>query len=232
MSYCVNCGVELDESAKKCALCDTPVYDPLINKEADKPFSNVPKIPDGIKQRFIVAIISVILLIPNVVCLFVNLFFSPSFYWFVYVLASSLLVWVVFVFPFITKKPLPYLMWGFDTLACAAYIYVFYAMFRENNLWYFKIALPITLTVSLCVLIYIIWLRKKKHHWSSKMLHIAIDVFVSAAVACLAFFLSGLRIAAEIFLIIALSELVFVAFSVYCNRSKKVRAWLSKKLTY
>ena len=28
MSYCVNCGVELDDSAKKCALCDTPVINP------------------------------------------------------------------------------------------------------------------------------------------------------------------------------------------------------------
>ena len=28
MSYCVNCGVELDASATKCPLCDTPVYNP------------------------------------------------------------------------------------------------------------------------------------------------------------------------------------------------------------
>ena len=28
MSYCVNCGVELDNSAKKCALCATPVVNP------------------------------------------------------------------------------------------------------------------------------------------------------------------------------------------------------------
>ena len=28
MSYCVHCGVELDEQAKRCPLCGTPVVDP------------------------------------------------------------------------------------------------------------------------------------------------------------------------------------------------------------
>ena len=28
MSYCVNCGVELDVGAGKCPLCDTPVINP------------------------------------------------------------------------------------------------------------------------------------------------------------------------------------------------------------
>ena len=28
MSYCVNCGVELDASAGECPLCNTPVYNP------------------------------------------------------------------------------------------------------------------------------------------------------------------------------------------------------------
>ena len=28
MSYCVNCGVELDKSLKQCPLCSTPVINP------------------------------------------------------------------------------------------------------------------------------------------------------------------------------------------------------------
>ena len=42
MSYCVNCGVELDDSAKKCALCSTPVINPNIQEKPDEtpaPFS-------------------------------------------------------------------------------------------------------------------------------------------------------------------------------------------------
>ena len=35
MSYCVNCGVELDASATKCPLCDTPVYNPKAPEPVD-----------------------------------------------------------------------------------------------------------------------------------------------------------------------------------------------------
>ena len=42
MSYCVNCGVELDASAKKCPLCDTPVYNPKA-PEPEKQPSPFPK---------------------------------------------------------------------------------------------------------------------------------------------------------------------------------------------
>ena len=31
MSYCVNCGVELDPSAKTCPLCGTPAWHPELD---------------------------------------------------------------------------------------------------------------------------------------------------------------------------------------------------------
>ena len=37
MSYCVNCGVELDASATKCPLCDTPVYNPKAPEPEKQP---------------------------------------------------------------------------------------------------------------------------------------------------------------------------------------------------
>ena len=37
MSYCVNCGVKLDKSLKKCPLCNTVVYNPNIKEEINKP---------------------------------------------------------------------------------------------------------------------------------------------------------------------------------------------------
>ena len=42
MSYCVNCGVKLEESLVRCPLCNTPVMNPnLLDKE--KPESPFPK---------------------------------------------------------------------------------------------------------------------------------------------------------------------------------------------
>ena len=100
MSYCVNCGVELDKSAHKCALCDTPVYNPNEkSEEASLPFSHTPDIPVGIKQKFIALIVTFILLIPNIVCMFINIFLNLENLWFVFVASSSFLCWILFVFP-------------------------------------------------------------------------------------------------------------------------------------
>ena len=40
MSYCVNCGVELDKTCGSCPLCNTPVYNPNqpVDTESVKPF--------------------------------------------------------------------------------------------------------------------------------------------------------------------------------------------------
>ena len=40
MSYCVHCGVELDQTATRCALCNTPVVDlsALKDENAKSPF--------------------------------------------------------------------------------------------------------------------------------------------------------------------------------------------------
>lgn len=234
MSYCVNCGVELDASAKQCALCGTPVYHPdkppVEATEAALPFSPVPVIPEGVKKRFIATLITVILLVPCLVCGLVNLLFSPKELWSVYVSASALLTWILFVFPFLSKRLHPYRMWLFDTIASAAYIYVFYALLSANRGWYWQIALPLVLTLSLCALIFMWWSIGKNRGWPDKMLHLFIDAFALSGVGGLMFFLGGFLTVAEVFLIIALSVAVLIAFGIYCSRSKKVRAWLTRRL--
>lgn len=231
MSYCVNCGVELDKSAHKCALCDTPVYNPNEKSvEVAPPFSHTPDIPAGIKQKFIAIVISFVLLVPNLVCMLINLFFSPESLWFVYVASSSFLCWILFVFPFITKKLRPYLMWGFDTLAIALYTLIFYVNDPSDAKWYFNIAVPVIAILGACVFYFIYWYRRRKRHWTSKVLHIFIDLVICLAIASICFFLSNYIIACEITFIACLSCLALVFFWLYANKSKKVRAWFAKKL--
>lgn len=232
MSYCVNCGVELDASAKKCALCDTPVYHPSKKQEppTPAPFSDIPVVPQNMKKKFVALIISYILLIPNIVCVFINLFTSPENLWFIFVVSTSLLLWVVLVFPFLSRKLHPYMMWAFDTVAVALYTFVFHAQNFGGDKWYFGIALPIILIVSACVLAFIYWDRRRKHHWTSKVLHIFIDLVITLSVASACFFLNDHLIKAEVCLIIDVCCLALVFFWLYANKSKKVRAWLSRKV--
>ncbi len=233
MSYCVNCGVELDKSARKCVLCNTPVYNPNEKTEltASTPFAQTPiEIGSGVKRKFIAIVISFILLIPNIICSLVNIFFMPDNLWFIFVVSSSFLVWVVFVFPFITKKPKPYLMWGFDTLVTALYIFVFYATDLGGEKWYVGIALPTIAIVSACCLYYIYWFRQRKRHWTSKILHIFVDLVICLSVTSLCLMLNNHTKGSQLTFLADMCCLGLLFFWLYANKSKKVRAWLAKKM--
>lgn len=235
MSYCVNCGVELDRSAKKCALCSTRVVNPNESpkkaQEAPTPFSEMPFIPARVKRRFVAYIVTVVMLIPNIVCTLVNAVFFREGFWSFYLSATSFLIWVVFVFPFYTKKLRPYLMWAFDTLSVCAYVFFFFAMGHDQGKeWYTTTALPIILSVSAVVLFYIHWCRKKKRHWVLKFMLITADAaLISFAVGLALDVGYGLENAFPVGAIICISCAVLVCFLAYCYRSQHMRAWLSKR---
>ena len=231
MSYCVNCGVELDKSAKKCALCSTPVINPneKVNEVAsEKPFSENIQLPKSIKKEFIAFVISVIMLIPNIVMLFLNVFFIRQGFWSIYAAAASLLLWVLFVFPFFVKKSRPYLMWAFDTIAAASFFFVVFAL-QEIELSVTSSVLSIIFLISAAVLILIIWLRARKHHWTANVIVFLVETTVVSLLAGLFtahftknynFFIVGI--------VISVCTLVMTGFFIYCNRSKHIRSWLNK----
>ena len=71
MSYCVNCGVELERSQKSCPLCSTPVINPNDNIEVNV----IPPYPiDSVKsivrklRKAAGLLITIILVIPLIVC--------------------------------------------------------------------------------------------------------------------------------------------------------------------
>lgn len=233
MSYCVNCGVELDESAKKCALCSTPVINPniIVHPSEPKPFSDELHIPKGIKKRFIAIVLSVALIIPDIVMFFLNVFFLKDGYWSLYVIFTSCLVWILGVVPLFAKKLNPYMIWGLDSVAILFYAYVMHKTVTDNPA-VFKSVLSVLLIVLLSVFITIAFLRTKKRHWT---LVVALEL-CEAAVAS---FLSGGAIALfmdnfnffVIGIVIAVCSLVLMLFFIYCNKSKNVRAWLNKVLS-
>ncbi len=230
MSYCVNCGVELDQSAKKCALCSTPVINPNIKEEISQqtPFAENLQIPKSIKKEFVAFVITMTMLIPNIVMLFLNIFFIRGSFWSFYVAVVSLLLWVLFVFPWCSRKSHPYLMWGFDTLAVGGFFYALYAL-QELKISTLKSSLSIVILVSVAILSMIIWGRRRKHHWTAV---IVVLLFNSTVVSLLSgvftayfsgnynFFLVGT--------VICICTLVLMCFFIYCNRSKSVKAWLNK----
>lgn len=232
MSYCVNCGVELEESAKKCVLCDTEVINPKKkpSQSSEPHFAEESHIPESVSKKFIVRVISMVMFIPCLVCLLANAVFFPDSFWSLYIFATGFLAWVIFVFPFFTPKRKPYLMWAFDTVAVLSYVYLIFAMSGLGNGIYLTTALPIILVISLQMLIYMLWAIGKKRHIILKVLHLFVD-FAVFSLLCGLVLSAGLslKIAAAIGIIIFISCLCIVGFLIYCYNSKSTRRYLSKR---
>ncbi len=232
MSYCVNCGVELHESAEKCVLCGTAVLNPNnVGKEKpESPFAPELHIPESVSQRFVAYVISMVMLIPNIVCLLFNATLFKDSFWSLYIFETSFLVWTVFVFPFFTKKRKPYLMWAFDTAVVLSCFYFFWAMGDGTNNWFFTVALPVVLTASVQMLVYMLWALGKKRHVILKTLHLFIDFAIFSLVSGLVISAGlGFKIAGIIGLIVFVSCLCIIGFLVYCYNSKSMRRYLSKR---
>lgn len=231
MSYCVNCGVELDSSAKKCALCGTKIINPSEpeNKaETVAPFSQETHIPKTVKARFFAALVSLIMLVPNMACFLVNLLILPGYFWSAHIMSTSFLFWVIFVVPFFMKNHKTCFMWGFDTAAVGIYTFLLMKLIGVSQ-WYLSCALPIIALISAMVLFYIIWVRHKKRSGILKALAICAEFALAFLFGGILLFLAGVKYAFEIGLIVFVCIVAVVGFLAYCYRSENMRNWLSKK---
>ncbi len=168
------------------------------------------------------------MLIPNIVMLFLNIFFIRQGFWAVYAGVSSLLLWVLFVFPFFTKKSRPLLMWAFDTVAVAVFFFTVFSL-HGVDASIIKSTLSIVALISASVLCLILWSRKRKHHWTANVVVFLLETTVVSFLAGLftALFTGNMNFCV-VGIVIAVCTFVMTAFFVYCNRSKHVRAWLNK----
>lgn len=233
MSYCVNCGVELEESARKCVLCDTEVINPKKPPE-DKKLSLFAdeeyKIPEGVSEKFVAYVISMVMLIPSLVCTLANFLFFPDTFWSFYIFTTGLLAWVIFVFPFFSRKKKPYLMWAFDTVAVALYGLFLFRMPGGESKIYYEVFLPIVVIISLQMLIFMLWAIGKKRHIILKLLHLFSDFAVFSFLCGLVLSVGlDIEVASAVGVIIFVSCLCIIGFLAYCYKSKTMRRYLSKR---
>lgn len=235
MSYCVNCGVELDDSAKTCALCDTPVYHPnrQLNEEAPTPFPQEVKIPAGKIGKYRASIASLILMIPNLICIPVNYFITPDANWAIYVVATSILFWIFFLLPFFIfpkkRSALPYISLSMDGLIAAAYIYIMYWL-NSSGTWFYRIALPIIAVFVLLGICTIVFFTKKKRPTLRKFsFGLTMIALFSAAIEIIFLISMPSRIVDCVMLTIFFTSAVTAIFFRFASESKQFRAWISRR---
>lgn len=234
MSYCVNCGVELSESAKKCSLCDTPVINPNIVTESQSapPFPERIELPKETKNRYGAIIFSILLLIPNIVCVITNLLFTPDMLWSIYVVSSSLMFWFLFIFPFMMKKKYDYVILAVDALATAAYIFIFYYLNSVQIGWFWKLAVPIDVGIFGMIALLNLYFSKKRSRIKSVIAILTFFTAICIFVCLVINIYSYSVIATYITLITGVSCLILLLFFIAVDRNKKLHEWLSRKFFF
>lgn len=150
MSYCVNCGVELEASLTECPLCHTPVINPNeLNKKI--PFSPYPTDKgqvEVVKRKDLGILISVVLTATGVTCLLLNLLVFNSSRWSLVVIGSCLCLFV-FSFPaiFYNKTPI-YLSLLADGISVAVYLFLI-TFLTDSNAWFWQMGLPIVVMLTI-----------------------------------------------------------------------------------
>ena len=153
MSYCVNCGVELQKSEPRCPLCGTEVYNPNEMQE-EKPIrpypSHVEHLDKKVDQRYIASFISLLLLIPLFTVMLANILVSKQLTWSYYVLGGELVLFAVFLLPMIARMP-KVLYALIDAVAVGVLLLLIQVIAGGDWSWLLLLALPITgLTAVMC----------------------------------------------------------------------------------
>lgn len=107
MSYCVNCGVELDKTCSVCPLCNTKVINPNqpVDTVSPKPYP-VDKgyVDSGIRKETAI-LMAVCLAATAVVCGLLNLFFITFSHWSFYVIGTCIVLWIFCLPIFFRPRP-------------------------------------------------------------------------------------------------------------------------------
>lgn len=143
MSYCVNCGVELEASLQECPLCHTPVINPKeINKQRTaSPYPTDKGQVEVVKRKDFGILVSVVLIATGATCLLLNLLVFNSSLWSLVVIGSCLCLFV-FSFPaiFYSKTPI-YLSLLADGISVAVYLFLI-TFLTDSNEWFWHLGLP------------------------------------------------------------------------------------------
>ena len=125
MSYCVNCGVELNPAARECPLCRTPVLNPSCPVDADAPsfFPTRREEVAPVSRREAALLLTAMLLSVAICCTLLNLVFYSDVWWSFFIGGAMAMLWVWFVPPLLSRKLFIWVRLTLDVLAVGSIFY-------------------------------------------------------------------------------------------------------------
>ena len=146
MSYCVNCGVELDKTAAFCPLCHTPVYNPNqpVDQTSAKPFPTERKEVAPSSKRPAAILITTVLASVAVCCGVLNQFLLTQRAWSLYVIGAAIMLWIWTVPPLLARGMHLLLRLAVGIGAVLLYVYLI-SVDLDGRTWFLGLAAPLIL---------------------------------------------------------------------------------------
>ncbi len=182
MSYCVNCGVELESSLNTCPLCHTPVINPneLQKIQTASPYAKEKGQVDKVKRHDLGLLAGIVLFATSFSCFLLNLLVFSGTKWSFFVIGICLLLFV-FLVPVVicTKIPI-YISLVLDGIAMGVFLYLI-CLATPGDRWFFHLGLPIVVLITILVEIFALLL----HIFPVSFITTALYLFAEIALLCI-----------------------------------------------
>lgn len=181
MSYCVNCGVELDASATECPLCNTPVLNPreIRTENIATPFPKEKAQVEEIKRADFGWLVSMVSLSTAVTCGLLNWLAFPGTLWSLAVIGACVTFWVFMIPAVIYQKWSPFLYVLLDGATVMLYLYLIARMVDRFE-WYYGLGIPIVLWVTFMIEVFTVAVMKLPRFF----LAVALYFFTTLGLMC------------------------------------------------
>lgn len=190
MSYCVQCGVKLEQSLKTCPLCHTPVINPNELNNADSshksgPFASTKGEVDPFHKHDMGLWFSLVYGSTALACAILNLFVFDHNYWSIPVIGACIILWIFFC-PRMFFPKIPF----FANLIVSAFSVIFYelaiTLMTENDRWFYQLTLPITVVVMGLIALFAILYKRVSKSLIASALYLFVDVAIlSISLECI-----------------------------------------------
>ena len=152
MSYCVNCGVELDVTATACPLCNTKIYNPNQPPATDvpTPYPTVKGYVEPVKAHEFTILMTIVLFTTALVCVLLNLFTIQIGRWSYYVVGICAMCWIFMMPLFFPQKTNVYGQLALNGLSIALFL-ALVSWLHPGNHWYQDIGLPLVILGTLLI---------------------------------------------------------------------------------
>jgi len=142
--YCVYCGVKLQDGAKECPLCRTPVA--IAQAPGTEEKNLYPdRLPEKEKRHgiaLVVWLLTSVMIAACLGCLIFCLRTAGQVAWSGYVLLSAALIWVTLLFPLLFRRYRPMIFLPVDFACLAGFL--LYICVKHGENWFLSFAFPVT----------------------------------------------------------------------------------------